>query len=79
MAWTLSSLGTLAGVTGAIAGITYPSTDSAQVAAVKTLLVAEVAGISTALYNGAKLVASGDVQTSVRTFQFSLVPLDLDT
>jgi hypothetical protein len=79
MAWTASGLGTIAGITGVIAGITGPAADADQITAVKTLLLSEVSGICTAVYNGAKLSASGDAQTTFRTIQISLVPLDLDT
>jgi hypothetical protein len=77
MAWTLSDLGTIAGITASIAGITGPGTDAAQISSAKTFLTSEMTGVSTALYNGAKIVASGDVQNSVRTFQFTIIPLDL--
>jgi len=78
MAWNDSGLGTLAGITGVIAGLTGPETDADQITAAKTMLLAAVDGISTTLYNGAKLTVTGDVQDTYQNFQFSLVPLDLD-
>jgi hypothetical protein len=78
MAWTATGLGTIAGITTVIDGITGPATDAAQIASVKTLLLAEVSGISTAIYNGARLNASGDAQTGLRTISISLTPLHLD-
>lgn len=75
MAWTVSGYGTLHGITGVIAGITGPVADAAQITAVKTLLLSEVAGIT--LYNGAKLNANGDT-TGARTFQFNLVGVTID-
>ena len=78
MAWTATGLGTLAGICTVIDDITGPSTDSAQIAAVQTLLQAELTGVTTALYNGARLNASGDVQTGMRTISISLTPLALD-
>jgi hypothetical protein len=78
MAWTVSALGSLHGITTAIAGITGPSTDAVQIAAVKTLLVSEVSGISTGLYNGARLNAQGDAQVGLRNIQISLIPLALN-
>jgi hypothetical protein len=76
MAWTATGLGSLHGITGVIAGITGPATDASQIAAVKTLLLSEVSGICTTLYNGAKLDAAGDA-SSARVVQFTLVPLAL--
>jgi hypothetical protein len=77
MAWTAAGFGTLHGITGVIAGITGPTTDADQISAVKTLLVAEVAGICTSLYNGARLDANGDASNGPHTVQYSLVPLNL--
>jgi hypothetical protein len=77
MAWTASGLGSLHGITGVIAGMTGITADLAQISAVKTLLLAEVAGICTSLYNGARLDASGDATGGPRTIQVSLIPLNL--
>lgn len=76
MAWTVTGLGSLHGITGVIAGITGPAGDAAQITAVKTLLLSEVSGICTTLYNGAKLDAAGDA-TSSRSVQYNLIPLNL--
>ncbi len=62
-----------------IAGITGPAADAAQIASVKTMLLDEIAGVCTTLYNGARLAASGDAQAGFRTVQVSLVPLALNT
>jgi len=78
MAWTATGLGTLEGICTAIDGITGPATDSDQIASVQTLLQAELTGVCTTLYNGARLNASGDVQTGMRTISLSLTPLALD-
>ena len=76
MAWTATGLGSLHGITGVIAGITGVTADAGQIASVKTLLLAEVAGICTTLFNGARLDASGDA-SQARTIQISLIPLNL--
>lgn len=68
----------MAGISTAIAGITGPATDATQIAAVKTLLHSEVSGISTGLYNGARLNAQGDAQVGMRNVQISLIPLALN-
>jgi len=76
MAWTLTALGTLAGVTTAINALTGVTADLTQIAAVKTLLLSEVGGICTVTFNGARLTASGD--PTVRTVQISLIPVVLN-
>lgn len=77
MAWSAITIGTIHGITGAIAGITSSSSDDyPQIASAKTFLLAEVAGICTSIYNGAKLQAEGNVETT-RAFSFTLVPLNL--
>lgn len=77
MAWSLVTVGSLHGITTAIAGITCPIGDIVQACAAQTFLLAEVAGICTTLYNGAQIAVDGDVGSPARRYQYTLVPLNL--